>query len=76
MKIDRISYVEAFPESLRDITYVRERIGLEASLEDGEDIAECLKQLKETIASLHPEKLEDNKPIKRELKNAINVSYK
>lgn len=49
MQIDRISYQKVFPLGV----YTNHRIGMEASLDEGEDVAQALQQLKKTVEDFH-----------------------
>jgi hypothetical protein len=51
MKIDRVSYQKLFPLGV----YINERIGVELSLEAGEDAKEALKTARKLVHEYHME---------------------
>jgi hypothetical protein len=52
MKIDRISYQKVFPVG----SYLTERISFEASLDEGENPGDAIKQMRQMAEDLHREK--------------------
>jgi DNA primase len=52
MRIERINYQKVFPAG----SYLTERIGFEASLEEGEDQRSAIEQMRQMAEDIHREK--------------------